>query len=184
MGSPPGAARPGRGAARRPARRARPPVEAWNALPADGWNLTGLASMTRTMLDFVWVRRREVEIHHVDLDRRLRTGRLAGRIRGRRARRDLPIRSRTRVERAARWSMSTTGSCRPITIGRGGWSCAARASAIVDGDGGRRSGRRRSGRLGLRCRGVVVRARSRAAAACSRAATSACCAFPAGSRSR
>jgi len=43
-------------------------VDAWDALPAEGWDLTGRASMTRTMLDFVWVRRREVEIHHVDLD--------------------------------------------------------------------------------------------------------------------
>jgi maleylpyruvate isomerase len=43
-------------------------IEAWDALPADGWDLTGRASMTRTMRDFIWVRRREVEIHHVDLD--------------------------------------------------------------------------------------------------------------------
>jgi maleylpyruvate isomerase len=43
-------------------------VDAWNALPAEGWDRTGRASMTRTMRDFVWVRRREVEIHHVDLD--------------------------------------------------------------------------------------------------------------------
>ena len=43
-------------------------VDAWSALPADAWARTGRASMTRTMREFVWVRRREVEIHHVDLD--------------------------------------------------------------------------------------------------------------------
>lgn len=43
-------------------------VDAWNALPADAWERTGRASMTRTMREFIWVRRREVEIHHVDLD--------------------------------------------------------------------------------------------------------------------
>jgi hypothetical protein len=43
-------------------------TDAWIALTDGGWDLTGRASMTRTMLDFVWVRRREVEIHHVDLD--------------------------------------------------------------------------------------------------------------------
>ena len=42
-------------------------VEAWNDLPADGWDRIGRASVQRTMRDFVWVRRREVEVHHVDL---------------------------------------------------------------------------------------------------------------------
>ena len=42
-------------------------AEAWNTLPADAWDRTGRASATRTMHEFVWVRRREVEVHHVDL---------------------------------------------------------------------------------------------------------------------
>jgi maleylpyruvate isomerase len=42
-------------------------VEAWNALPREAWDRLGRASAMRTMRDFVWVRRREVEIHHVDL---------------------------------------------------------------------------------------------------------------------
>jgi maleylpyruvate isomerase len=40
---------------------------AWNALPPEAWERVGRASATRTMRDFVWVRRREVEVHHVDL---------------------------------------------------------------------------------------------------------------------
>ena len=36
--------------------------------PTTRWDRTGRASVTRTMRDFVWVRRREVEVHHVDLD--------------------------------------------------------------------------------------------------------------------
>jgi len=43
-------------------------IDAWNALPEDAWNRPGRASMTRTMRDFVWVRLKEVEIHHVDLN--------------------------------------------------------------------------------------------------------------------
>jgi maleylpyruvate isomerase len=43
-------------------------TEAWNALPDDAWDRTGRASMERTMRDFVWVRWRELEVHHVDLD--------------------------------------------------------------------------------------------------------------------
>jgi maleylpyruvate isomerase len=43
-------------------------LDAWSAFPADAWERTGRASRLRTMRDFVWMRRREVEIHHVDLD--------------------------------------------------------------------------------------------------------------------
>jgi len=43
-------------------------LDAWDALPPDAWDNLGRASVTRTMRDFVWVRRREVEVHHVDLD--------------------------------------------------------------------------------------------------------------------
>ncbi len=43
-------------------------VEAWNALPGDGWDRVGRASATRTIREFVWVRWKEVAIHHVDLD--------------------------------------------------------------------------------------------------------------------
>ena len=43
-------------------------IEAWDALPDDGWERVGRASMTRTMRAFVWMRWREVEVHHVDLD--------------------------------------------------------------------------------------------------------------------
>ncbi len=43
-------------------------VDAWYALPDDAWERTGRASVERTMRDFVWMRRREVEVHHVDLD--------------------------------------------------------------------------------------------------------------------
>ncbi len=43
-------------------------VEAWNALPGDGWDRVGRAAVSRTMREFLWARRREVEVHHVDLD--------------------------------------------------------------------------------------------------------------------
>jgi maleylpyruvate isomerase len=43
-------------------------VDAWNALPDDAWDRLGRASVARTMRDFVWMRRREVEVHHLDLD--------------------------------------------------------------------------------------------------------------------
>ena len=43
-------------------------LDAWNELPPDGWDRIGRASVTRSMRDFLWARRREVEIHHVDLD--------------------------------------------------------------------------------------------------------------------
>jgi maleylpyruvate isomerase len=43
-------------------------MEAWCALPDDAWERRGQASVERTMRDFVWVRLKEVEIHHVDLD--------------------------------------------------------------------------------------------------------------------
>ena len=43
-------------------------VEAWMALPPDGWDRIGRAAVDRTMREFVWARRREVEVHHVDLD--------------------------------------------------------------------------------------------------------------------
>jgi maleylpyruvate isomerase len=43
-------------------------VDAWEALPPEAWERVGRASVMRTMRDFVWVRRREVEVHHVDLD--------------------------------------------------------------------------------------------------------------------
>jgi maleylpyruvate isomerase len=43
-------------------------VEAWDVLSDDGWERKGLASAARTMRQFVWVRRKEVEIHAVDLD--------------------------------------------------------------------------------------------------------------------
>jgi maleylpyruvate isomerase len=43
-------------------------LDAWAALPDEAWDRPGRASMTRTMRDFVWVRWREVAIHHVDLD--------------------------------------------------------------------------------------------------------------------
>jgi maleylpyruvate isomerase len=42
--------------------------DVWSSLPADAWERTGRASATRTMREFVWARRREVEIHHLDLD--------------------------------------------------------------------------------------------------------------------
>ncbi len=43
-------------------------VEAWEALADGGWEIRGRASADRTMREFVWVRRKEVEIHTVDLD--------------------------------------------------------------------------------------------------------------------
>lgn len=43
-------------------------LDAWNGLTTDAWERPGRASVQRTMRDFVWVRRREVEVHHVDLD--------------------------------------------------------------------------------------------------------------------
>jgi len=43
-------------------------MEAWGALPDDGWDRLGAAAITRTMTGFVWARRREVEIHRVDVD--------------------------------------------------------------------------------------------------------------------
>ena len=43
-------------------------ADTWRLLPDDGWERLGGASQPRTMREFPWVRRREVEIHHVDLD--------------------------------------------------------------------------------------------------------------------
>ena len=43
-------------------------LDAWNELTPDAWERLGRASAQRSMRDFVWVRRREVEVHHVDLD--------------------------------------------------------------------------------------------------------------------
>jgi maleylpyruvate isomerase len=43
-------------------------TDAWAALAADAWDRIGRASVERTMRDFLWVRWREVEVHHVDLD--------------------------------------------------------------------------------------------------------------------
>jgi maleylpyruvate isomerase len=43
-------------------------VEAWTSLAPEGWDRMGRASARRTMRDFVWMRWREVEVHHVDLD--------------------------------------------------------------------------------------------------------------------
>jgi maleylpyruvate isomerase len=43
-------------------------VDAWDVLPDEGWERMGQASAARTMREFVWVRRKEVEIHSVDLD--------------------------------------------------------------------------------------------------------------------
>jgi maleylpyruvate isomerase len=42
-------------------------VDAWNALSPEAWDRLGRASAMRTMREFVWSRRREVEVHHVDL---------------------------------------------------------------------------------------------------------------------
>lgn len=42
-------------------------IETWNELPDDAWERLGQASIKRTMRDLVWVRRREVEVHHIDL---------------------------------------------------------------------------------------------------------------------
>jgi uncharacterized protein (TIGR03083 family) len=43
-------------------------IDSWSALPDDAWDRPGRASVTRTMRDFIWVRWREVAIHHVDLN--------------------------------------------------------------------------------------------------------------------
>ena len=43
-------------------------VDAWLALPPDAWDRVGRGAVERTMREFVWVRWREVEIHHLDLD--------------------------------------------------------------------------------------------------------------------
>jgi maleylpyruvate isomerase len=43
-------------------------TESWNALSDDRWDRVGVASKKRPMREFPWVRRREVEVHHVDLD--------------------------------------------------------------------------------------------------------------------
>jgi maleylpyruvate isomerase len=42
-------------------------LDAWNGLSPEAWDRLGRASVMRTMREFVWVRRREVEVHHVDL---------------------------------------------------------------------------------------------------------------------
>ena len=43
-------------------------MTAWQDLPDDAWDRVGRAAVDRTMREFVWARRREVEVHHVDLD--------------------------------------------------------------------------------------------------------------------
>jgi len=56
-------------ALRRDVRRASDRLmEAWDALTSEAWSRPGRASVERSMRDFVWVRLREVEVHHVDLD--------------------------------------------------------------------------------------------------------------------
>ena len=43
-------------------------MEVWNSLPDDAWSATGrMVQGPRTILDTVDIRRREVEVHHVDL---------------------------------------------------------------------------------------------------------------------
>lgn len=43
-------------------------VEAFESLPPDAWDRIGNASKPRTMRELTWVRRREVEVHHADLN--------------------------------------------------------------------------------------------------------------------
>jgi uncharacterized protein (TIGR03083 family) len=43
--------------------------DAFESLPDDAWDREGAAAVKRTMRDLPWVRWREVEVHHVDLDR-------------------------------------------------------------------------------------------------------------------
>jgi maleylpyruvate isomerase len=43
-------------------------TEAWAAMPADAWDRVSRGPVKRTMRELPWVRWREVEIHHVDLD--------------------------------------------------------------------------------------------------------------------
>jgi maleylpyruvate isomerase len=43
-------------------------AESWSSLPDDGWDRVGQASVKRKMRELPWVRWREVEVHHVDLD--------------------------------------------------------------------------------------------------------------------
>lgn len=43
-------------------------IEAFESLPADAWDCIGQASKPRTMRELTWVRLREVEVHHSDLD--------------------------------------------------------------------------------------------------------------------
>ncbi len=41
----------------------------WRTLPPDGWDRVCITSVKRTIREVLWVRWREVEIHHVDLGR-------------------------------------------------------------------------------------------------------------------
>jgi maleylpyruvate isomerase len=43
-------------------------TEAFETLPADAWDRMGRASKPRAMRELPWVRWREVEVHHADLD--------------------------------------------------------------------------------------------------------------------
>ncbi|MGQ0824209.1 MAG: maleylpyruvate isomerase family mycothiol-dependent enzyme [Actinomycetota bacterium] len=44
-------------------------MDSWHALPAAAWNIGGRTpTATRTIATTVWLRLREIELHHVDLD--------------------------------------------------------------------------------------------------------------------
>jgi maleylpyruvate isomerase len=43
-------------------------AESFGKLPDDAWDRVGMASVQRTMRELPWVRWREVEMHHLDLD--------------------------------------------------------------------------------------------------------------------
>jgi maleylpyruvate isomerase len=43
-------------------------AEAFESLPGDAWDRVALASVKRPIYELPWVRLREIEVHHVDLD--------------------------------------------------------------------------------------------------------------------
>ena len=156
-------------------------VEAWNALPDDAWDRLGRASMTRTMRDFVWVRRREVEVHHVDLDLGYEASDwpvafVAGaldEIFDTFAQRAAPTRPLVDID----YRVVTTDHDRAWRVELRGAQVARASTTTAARPTAKPSAGVATSRRG--CTDAIP-----AAGESSRPATSACCAFPAGSRSR
>ena len=122
-------------------------METWNALPEEAWARPGrMVSGTRAIAETVEIRRREVEVHHVDLGTDYTPGRLARRVRRIDARRRDGVVARTRraapTERAR--ALPRRGDRSRPLLGRGARRSSRRRRA-------ERRGRCRRGRQRVGC---------------------------------